>query len=175
MSEEKDLNYFKNLSYNSILKKIGGIYYLYIPELSIIAKGETPGEAYEMLEKEKESYFKNAIDLGIQDTLKEPNAITMRNKLYTDTAVFFIKMAIVTVILASTIICSRSFIEIAVSRAVNKFPDKAFVFVSELSDKIDNKLDSMSAEDKEKVRLKIRKAVGDIKPFIDEVKALSKE
>lgn len=72
MAEQKDLGYFMKLNYNVTLTKNRGFYYLFIPELSLIAEGETLKESYEKLEQEKTAYFKRIIELNAQDAVREP-------------------------------------------------------------------------------------------------------
>ena len=88
MNNNKDLKYFKNLMYNVILRKNNGLYYLFIPELSIIVENEDLEDAFNSIESEKQIYFENVIKLGFENTVNEPKNLSKRKKLYSDLKLF---------------------------------------------------------------------------------------
>jgi len=102
---EKDLEYFKNLKYNTVVRKNKDKFLLYIPELSLLEENKNIDKAYEKLVAEKEIYFQKMIEMGIKDEIVEP-AIFGRKRLETGLIPFFIKLlsaAAVVVILLATI------------------------------------------------------------------------
>lgn len=104
-SHEKDLKYFKNLQYNTVVRKNKDKFLLYIPELSLLEENKNIDKAYEKLVAEKEIYFQKMIEVGIKDEIVEP-ALFGRKRLETGLIPFFIKLfsaAVVVVILLATI------------------------------------------------------------------------
>jgi len=172
MKNKKDISYYKKLNYNVILKKIDNNYYLFIPELSLIVEGKSLDEAHGRLETEKENCFKKAADLDALDIIREPGPVIFRKKLFIDLAMFFTKTLIVVCICSIAFIGSLPLVNVFLIQGLAK-TTKALV--KEFPRKIYNKLDNMSDEEKEEMKLKLRKLVQDIKPFIDEVRVLSKD
>ena len=165
----KDLSYFMGLKYNAILKKQNGSYFLFIPELSLIVEGKTPDDVCKKLESEKEEYFRRVIELNAQDTVKEPVAVVLRKRLFLDLISFFSKALIVLICLFaiySFIIWSLP----AISQKIGQIPRETYSFARQLSTEIFTGLDNLSAEDKERIREKIRKRLHQIKPFVDELR-----
>lgn len=164
MNKKKDLNYFKKLNYNIILKKKKGDYYLYIPELSLIVEAKNLKDAYRNLEKEKDLYFKRIIFLDAQDTVKEPLIISLRKKLLEELLIFFIKTLIIVFIFILIFFLSLPYI----NRSINQLPNKMANCVINFSEKLEN----MSLENKERIRLHLKNISQELKPYADEVKVL---
>ena len=61
-NEERDLTYFRELQYDCVLKKKGDHFITFIPELAIVAEGETFDAAYEKINVQKEAYFQEMIE-----------------------------------------------------------------------------------------------------------------
>jgi len=102
---EKDLEYFKNLKYNTVVRKNNGKFLLYIPELSLLEENKNIDKAYEKLVAAKEKYFQKMIEMEIKDEIVEP-ALFGRKRLETGLIPFFIKLlsvAAVVVVLLATI------------------------------------------------------------------------
>ena len=165
MDKLKDLEFFMKLNYNIILNKKSDFYYLFIPELSLIVEDKTLAGAYEKLDNKKEKYFKRVIELDAQGTVKEPVAIVLRKRLFMDLISFFSKSIII-------LIC----LFVIFSFMLGSLPDISkkigYSFAKQLSTEIFTKLDNITIEDKEKIRLKIRKSLQQIKPFVDEFRIL---
>lgn len=99
MNKEKDLEYFKDLKYDVVMKKRGNLFVLFVPELACIEEDENLEKAYEKLEMGKESYFREMIESGYQDYIREPEG-AKRKKRFVDTFAtnvlsFFVKFLIV--------------------------------------------------------------------------------
>lgn len=173
MKNKKDINYYKKLNYNVILKKMDSDYYLFIPELSLIVEGKSLDEVYERLETEKESYFKKAADMDALDIIKDPAPVVFRKKLFIDLAMFFTKALIIISICSAAFIGSLPFVNTFVTGRISRASaNAAKALVTEFSYRVNYKLDNMSGEDRERARLKLRKVLQEIKPFINEVKVL---
>lgn len=168
MNMQKDLQYFMKLNYTVILKKTNNFYYLFIPELSLIAEGESLKETYEKLEKEKESYFRRAIEMNVEDSIKEPTSISLRKKISIDLFMFFTKTAIISLIIAILLVGTLPIFGSLINSSINAIPGQTKSLVLKFSDKLSN----MPQDKKDEIMLKLRKIVQEIKPFTDEVKVL---
>lgn len=169
MDKLRDLEFFIKLNYNVILNKRSGSYYLFIPELSLVVEGRTLTDAYDKLGNEKEEYFKRIIKLNAQDTVKEPAPVVLRKKLFQNLISFFGKALIVLIcifIILSFMLKSLPII----SEAISQVPRGTYSFGRELSTKFFVGLDNLSAEDKDKIRKKLRMRLQQIKPFVDELR-----
>lgn len=164
MSRKKDLNYFKKLNYNAILKKVEDSYYLFVPELSLIVKGTNINKTYKNLEKEKEAYFKKMIVVGAQEVINEPASLRIRKKIFADLILLFLKTVIIIFIFILIFFGSLPFF----SRRISQLPNTAANLIFNYADR----LTKLPPENKEKVRIKIKEMVGEIKPFTDELRVL---
>lgn len=175
MDKQKSLDYFMKLNYSPILKKIGNRYYLFIPELSLITEEDDLKVAYEKLEEEKARYFKRAIDLGIQDTVKEPISVAATKRVISGLFAFFMKTLIVSLVCITIFIGSLSIISGFMNRIVDQGLTRTKNIVIERLARVYYKLDDMSEREKENLRLRLKKAVENIKPYTDEIKVLWKD
>ena len=122
--QEKDLEYYKRLRYNTIVRKSKGKFLLYIPELSLLEDNESIDKAYKKLDAEKEKYFKKMIEMEAKDEIVEPALIGRgRKRFETGLIPFFLKLlsvaAVVVVLLATIDDLSSTFKYI--KRASKKF------------------------------------------------------
>jgi hypothetical protein len=173
MNEEKDLNYFMNLNYDVVLRKKGDDYYLFIPELSVIAYGKELDEAYKKLNIAKEEFFRNIIDLKLQDTVNEPVGIKIRKKHYHEIFQYLMKVLVTfllfVVIFIIIFLPVLSSFEKFVSNTISSVPEK---ILSKTAAKIEYKLTNMTEKEKEETRLRIKGMVSALKPFADEIRIL---
>lgn len=181
MNKEKDLEFFKKLKYDVVMKKRGNLFVLFVPELACIEEDESLEKAYEKLEMEKESYFRKMIESGYQDHIREPEG-AKRKKRFVDTVAtnvlsFFVKSLIVLLI-------GGIFIQVA----SYKYQGESNIFkkIKQIS-RIINHLDEIGgtvsgivsvpeAEGRKKeIKLKLRETAKVLEPFIDEFKILSED
>jgi hypothetical protein len=141
------------------------MFYLHIPELSLIVEGSNLNEAYEKLEKEKKEFFRKAIEINAQNEIEPPASLKIKIKknLLDTFGPFLIKLSIV---------FAACFILLTLTAAVAKFVSNE---VRGIPYAIIGKVNSMSAKDIEKEKLLIRETVKKVKPFTDEVKVLFKD
>lgn len=124
-NNEKNLEYFKNLKYNIVVRKNKDKFILYIPELNLFEEDESFEKAYEKLKSEKEKYFQKMIEMEAQDAIVEPAYLGRKaiKKLLNRLIPFFIKLfvtvSIVVVLLATIDDISSTFKYI--KRASKKF------------------------------------------------------
>lgn len=173
MNEEKDLKYFMNLNYDVVLRKKGDDYYLFVPELSVITCGKELDEAYKKLNMEKEKFFRNIIDLKLQDTVNEPAGIKIRKKHYHEIFQYLMKVLVTfllfVVIFIIIFLPVLSSFEKFVNNTISSVPEK---ILSKTAAKIEYKLNNMTEKKKEETRMRIKGMVSALKPFADEIRIL---
>ncbi len=184
MTKVADLDYYKKLNYSAILKHIGGNYYLFVPELSLVVKSNSLDEAYKKLESAKEALFSNATHMDVLNFIKTPASISFRKKLFLELTMFFTKTLLIVFLFVVFSVATLPFVQVVLIKGLNLSPikelsanvyNKLRVIPYESSVNIYNKLKDMSDEDKEKMRLDFRKILQDIKPFVDEIRNLSRD
>tara|TARA_B100000315_G_C14591633_1_gene596146 strand:- start:1137 stop:1730 length:594 start_codon:yes stop_codon:yes gene_type:complete len=176
MNNNKDLKYFKNLMYNVILRKNNGLYYLFIPELSIIVENEDLEDAFNSIESEKQIYFENVIKLGFENTVNEPKNLSKRKKLYSDLKLFIYKTVMVGIIFLVIIMLSISSIKLFVNKinrvrtdtitSIKQIPVDLF---SAIPYQINEKFTTMTPIEKEEQILKLRNLIDELRPYFKEV------
>jgi hypothetical protein len=165
MANIKNLDYFMNLNYMVILERKKGLYYSFIPELSLIAKGKDVNEAYKNLENEKEAYFKKMIEADNQEMIKEPLPLKVRNKLLEELGMYFAKTFISVLIITVFVLGSLPFVnDVLISSRFNRIPSQIMAMAELFADK----LDTMSPKVREQLRQKLRKINLELRPFLDE-------
>ena len=170
---QKDLEYFTKLNYDAVMRMKGDEYCLFIPELSIIASGKTPDEAYKELFNEKERFFINVIELNLQETVNEPAIVKIRKKQYQDIFQFILKVFITFLVFVVLFVVFflpvLSSIENALAYKVWTVSEAMLIKVV---DKVDNKLSSMPEKEKDATLLRIRGILQKVKPYSNEIKIL---
>lgn len=143
-----------------------------IPEISIIAEGASPDAAYAELAKEKERYFQRMIDMRMQDAIKEPVVRQIRKEWAKDFMLFASKTLIVFLLIIilsySILLPILSSVDKFIGRKLQEIPAQTF---SKTIDKIDGKLATMSTEEKNEMRGKLRNIAKNLRPFVDDLKS----
>ncbi|MFC1694319.1 hypothetical protein ACFL1R_12540 [Candidatus Latescibacterota bacterium] len=180
MNEMKVLAYYETLKYDIHLRQCGDNFVLFIPELSIIEEDENLEKAYEKIEKAKIIYFKKMIEMDSQDLIKEPG--TSHVKQQKSFSIPNFNLLLIPVILLIVIMIAAlagGFIMINSSKfaiAANNIAQGAVygaMYAAELSIRqkfVDS--NAMSDEDKENLRMKVRKTAKNLKPYFDELRIL---
>ena len=165
----RDAEYFKKLSYDVILRKKGKMFVLFIPELSCLAEDESIEDAYKKLEAEKEKYFKEMIELDLAEHIGSPERTEITKSFISTLMPFIAKCAIVCFFIFLTgLVVTRRVSHIIHPLVPGSYPS---IVRDSFSSSL-QKIDSMSEEEKEKVKLELQRAVQQLKPFVDEVKLL---
>lgn len=112
MNNEKDLEYFKSLKYDIVIRKKKEGFLLSIHELSLLEEDNDIEKAYEKLEYEKDKYFQKMIENGYQEHIGEPKGKKIKKDSPWNLAPFFVKLfaiiLVVVVVLATKNSISRS-------------------------------------------------------------------
>lgn len=165
--KKKDLNYFKKLNYNILLKRISKKYYLFIPELSLMSEDDKIDSAYKNLQKKKLKYFKTMIKINAQEAVTEPIASFVKRKILIDLGIFFVKFIIILVTFLLFFLLSLPLFQKELSQVPNRIAD----LIINQSERLKN----TPSENKQKIRIKIHEIVKELKPFVDEIKILFEE
>ncbi|MDD5449056.1 MAG: hypothetical protein PHO42_00460 [Candidatus Omnitrophica bacterium] len=162
MNSQKDVTYFMKQRYYAILTRKQDTFYLYIPELSLIASDKDLKVAYEKLEDAKKAYFINAIEINAQDEIDLPSSIKIKLKknLLSKFGLFIVKLSAIFII---------GLILLNLSAAVARFISYE---IKGIPYKIINKISAMPDEELQEKRLLVRKLLGKLKPFIDDFKEI---
>ncbi|MDR4503611.1 MAG: discoidin domain-containing protein [Candidatus Scalindua sp.] len=111
-NNKKDLEYFKRLKYDIVIRKKKDGFLLSIHELSLLEEDKDIEKAYEKLEYEKDKYFQKMIENGYQEHIGEPKCKKTKNDSSWNPAPFFIKLfaivLIVVIVLSTKNTISRS-------------------------------------------------------------------
>ncbi len=169
MNERKDLNYYKNLPYDVIVRKKGGLYLVFIPELSLVEEDEHFDKAHEKLEKAKEKYFREAIERGYKDYIKEPETNKIILKDTYGLIPFFVKLAIVLVILLFSV-------KVVLNTAPSLIKDRVSVLIKEperLLLRFNEIMERKTPEERKVIKKYLHRAVENIRPYTDELRVLS--
>ena len=170
MKVDKDLSYFMNLKYYVILRYQNGLYYLFIPELSIIIEDENLGNAYDKLEEEKKQYFSKMINSNSTDAINEPNLTAIKNRFLSELPLFCAKVFVV------ILICISLFGAIVigtlpvVGSIAYEMPTKVRKFTAAVVKKII--YTKISDKRKQEMRVQFRKILHELKPFVDDINTI---
>ncbi len=99
-NNEKDLEYFKNLKYDIVIRKKKEGFLLSIHELSLLEEDTDIEKAYEKLEYAKDIYLNKMIENGYQEHIGEPKDKKMKIVSTWNLAPFFIKLFAVVLVIA---------------------------------------------------------------------------
>ena len=157
LEEEQDISI--------IVKEKEGIFYLVVPELGLLVKGDDVSRLYQEINDQKKAVLREYQDLGIASQI-QPVSKSNEESILAELSKFFFKCAMVTVLIVSVFFVTVTF---TFSRAIDVVSSVEFMHVgSGLIDKLEN----MPPEKKEQYQRWIRKIVSAIKPFADELKPL---
>lgn len=181
MGKEKGADYYKNLKYDVMVRKADDKFTIFIPELGLIAEGESLEKAYRELESVKSRYFETMVASGLGDNIREPGkkavcAPAAKGTFFIDIAKAAAKTIVVCLIVVMAMLFVFNHIESYITQTTQSFADsisvkKSAQTLSIMLDQINNTPD----EKIEKARIKIRKASEKLKPIIDETKSLLRD
>ena len=97
---QKDLEYFKKLQYDVVVKKRKDRFVVFIPELAIVEEDESLDKAYEKLDLEKERYLQKMVENEYQDYIKEPEGRRDKKRLVSGMIPFLVKFVMVLLVVA---------------------------------------------------------------------------
>ena len=180
MKRDRDIDYFMELNYASIMRIVKGQCYVFVPELSIIAKGKSPNEAYEAMEQQKREYFTRVVVLGVQESVEEPRPIAARRRINADFGVFSIKCLILSIIFAGILLISVFSLDKLVVDRMGEFRSSINAWISEdlpnaTISAVTARLRELSDESNEQQRDELKRSIRQLKPYIDELKVMFEE
>jgi hypothetical protein len=170
-----EIQTFLNKPYSPLLLKRDGKFYLYQNELSLIVEHENLAATYELLEKEKRSYFEKMIRLGLTNSIPEPAPLSAKNKVFAELGIFFTKTVVAglaaVLILLFFIPAFSALVRHEIKSIANlnpygmPFQDLAISLPKQLNEKMGNIAPQKLAE----IKKELRGTVQNLKPFLDEL------
>jgi len=94
-NNEKNLEYFKGLEYDIVLRRNKDKFTLYIQELTLLEEDENLEKGYDKLALKKVKYFQNMIENGYQDHIVEPEGEDIRKTPQWNLIPFLIKTIVI--------------------------------------------------------------------------------
>jgi len=175
MEKKKDLSYYTQLNYDIIIRNHGNLYYLVIPELSLIVESEDLSDAYKKLEKEKKQLFSDMISAESEDVINEPRSIVIKKNLFSELPLFCIKILLVFFVCISLLgVIFIGTLPLANS-LITRIPTRIMASTHTFVIKAKTKLTNLTDDEKQKLRMQYRRLLHEIKQFIDDAKAVFEE
>jgi hypothetical protein len=175
MEKKHDLSYYTQLKYDIIIRNHDNLYYLVIPELSLIVESENLSDAYEKLEEKKKQLFSDMMISESEDVINEPRSKVIKKSFFSELPVFCIKIMIVFFVCISLLgVIFIGTLPLANS-LVTGIPIKAAVSARAFVIKVNTKLTNLTDDQKQKLRIQFRTLLQEIKPFIDDTKIVFAE
>lgn len=172
MGKKNELSYYTQLNYDVIIRNHDNLFYLVIPELSLVVESEELNNAYEKLEKEKKQFFADMISAKSEDAINEPRSKVIKKNFFSELPIFCIKIMIIffvcTSLLGVLFIGTLPF----ANSIVTGIPRKAVISVHAITTKVNAKLTNLTSDQKLKMRMQFRKFLLEAKPFIEDIKTV---
>ena len=167
-----DIDYFKTLSYDVLLKKDGPIFRLCIPELSCVVEDGEISAAYEKLERKKEDIFRDMVSSDMAEVIQRPRQAIISETVLSPLYSFIAKAAVV----CGLIFISSLATVYVVHDSVKQFAPTGLIgLIRNQAVQVRHGLADMTDDERTELQLKIRATVLEVKPFIDELKVLWNE
>ncbi len=191
MGKKKDLLYYTQLNYDVIIRNHDNLYYLVIPELSLIVESEDLSKAYEKLEEKKKQLFSDMIISESEDAISIPRSKIIKKNSFFELPLFCIKTLLVFFVcisllgvmfigtlplLNSLVISMPARIKTSTYALVSEATTKATnALVSKTMTTVQTKLMNLTYDEKQKLRSQYRKFLEEVKPFFDVTKTVFEE
>jgi hypothetical protein len=159
----------ESLQYDILLKKKGSTYFMIIPELAIVSKGEILDAVHEDIMRRKSDYFSDLMNCGMEEDIVYPEKIKQNTERAAQMKIFIYKLLVVCVLLFISVVSAVA----TVSNKIAALSGSALGGAAVRS--ILSELDAISKlpEDMKKDRIKrLREITTGVKPFADELKPL---
>lgn len=162
----KNIDYYMRLSYVAQILQKNDRYYLYIPELHLIAEGDDLNSANQDLEREKRELFEKYFDLGRARSIPLPTDMDHRRHLTSVMQVFALKTIIVTVVAVIILVGLRASMDSALRELKQNIR-------SSYQDSIDRLVNlQLTPEREAEYHEKIRAIVKKLKPYATDLAPL---
>ncbi len=157
---KKNLDFFNSLKYDIVIHSSGEIYYLTIPELSLIEENSDLTLAYKNLENKKAVYFMKMLEAEMEEYISLPLKLKEEDKSLDNMLPWLLKFLYKTLLIILLFWIGFIFI--------NKF------FLYKVRHNMQKFMD-MSVSEKTRKKQKLEKIVNELKPFMNELKPLWEE
>ena len=168
-TRQEKLEYLNSLAYDVLIKQRENKFYLYIPEISLVASGDDLSLAYKDLNEQKQAFFNNILDCGDIDEVMLPHKVRPHDQTAYQLRLFAYKTLIICFLLGVTFIFGGVVIRdkaagisgVSITRKVAK---EVYEEISQFGD---------ADSDVKKVRLiKLRRFLEAIRPIVDEFRSV---
>ena len=160
--------------YVTLVHQDDGKYFLEIPEVQLVVEGDSLDEAHGRLEAAKRETFERFIKIGRAKRIPLPGAEQRRRELKDALTPFFIKAAVVAFIGVILIIAANVSVLYTIQDAPRHIGQKAgHAALRELARSFEKAAKKEQTPEREKrLRLAIRDAIPNLKPYVDELAPL---
>ena len=151
--------------YNIKIKFVDGIYIAEIRELCLLAKGTSAQQAVENVEVKKRVLFDEYSEVGLDQTLPQPNGKISSRGTFAAQLSFAIKAAIIALVIVTAIFSA----EIAFKRALSTLPHQAAIILTDTIDYLGQVSQWVGEERKREIGRNLKLLIENLQPLIDEV------
>jgi hypothetical protein len=166
-----DVDTYMQLNYDTRIVRKGGAYYLYAPELQIIAKANSLNSAHTQFERQKRALLERYFEMGHQDRIPLPVAErAKRERFWAQMAPFLLKTAIVSFVAVFLVVAAAVSFTHTLGRGADTIGQSLY---KKFTDEIRNAAKrEITPEKAAKLHADIRGAVSYLKPFTDDLAPL---
>jgi hypothetical protein len=156
-------------AYDVTVRKKGNLFVVFIPELNLAESDENLEQAYHRLEQAKVHHLTRMRELGLADIMQtSPRTVpvqeSLADRIFPGVALFLIKFTIIFILLG---IGAGVFMHRAAT-----LPHKAATWGRTTIAQFNETMNNMPAENKEEFKLKIRRTMQSLQPFMKELLTL---
>lgn len=186
---------FSHVNYEIRLIHKNNRFFLYIDELSCYTSNENFDDAYAALLRKKDELLETLIEMGMEDKIPLPRKQRVSSRLRPSFGLFFFPFAVkyivvvVTVIVLSGLLARLAGSQLGAGigyRIGSSFQSSLSTGLSDLDRQIQSRalealsnfqtyLENIPPDERENIRLRWRKKLGNLKPIIQEFKAILDE
>ena len=149
-----------------VLTEKEGAFYLAIPELGLLVKGNDISALYREINDQKKTLLNEYKDIGFSYKLKSFPESGKNKALFSDIAKFFLKSALVTLLVVVIFFTAISFTFAKAVNLFNPYNVRTFTHI------VVNRLEQIPPEKMENYKGILRRYVTAVKPLMDELKPL---
>ncbi len=162
---QERFDYLNSLQYDILLKKTKGKFYLFIPELSLVAIGEDLTQTYNNLNEQKRKLFNEILDCEAENEIVLPRNTCRRHKVSDQLKVFTYKLLIVCFLLGTTLMFGAAAINDKIASISSANIAKKIIRISMFEIE---KFNDLPGDAKKMQIEKLHKFLESLRPVVDE-------
>jgi hypothetical protein len=149
-----------------VLTEKEGIFYLTIPELGLLVKGNDISALYQEINDQKKALLNEYKNIGFSYKLKSFPEPGKSKVLFSDIARFIFKSAVVTLLVVVIFLTTISFTFAKAANLFSPYNVRTFTHI------IVSRLEQIPPEKMENYKVMVRRYVTAVKPLVDELRPL---